>query len=416
MLAPNGYSIPLRTGEPSDLGLSLVVDHYRRLFQVPPLLEALRNLDLIGLILFAPGLLLVTGGWKIKADAFDVLAKVAAHPSETVRETEPLGPPADQENGARPTVGEEPPVTSEDKKETYAAEKKKAEALGLMELGRRFVQWGYLWLFGVSLFFLFRMLIDSAMVRRPLLEPNLTASGLTFACVAMLVFLMSNVITHGPTLYESPVAAASAEKQPAQETSADILKQRGPGYPWFHVFSRKSDSPVKPITAIVAYLAIVVGMVLIGYRHFDNTHTGIAAATLYSAAAVSRPLHATDRSRRAGCIRPGPGHPIVSTAGGGRDPSRTDGRPDMVSIVLLPLWCSFYWRRGLLRFSVAVLVVLGLVAASLAFMPASLGSFTEQLRQTFGIGYVARPYIHGFWEGSLAPCAIRPPQFLLPYA
>ena len=33
--------------------------------------------------------------------------------------------------------------------------------------------------------------------------------------------------------------------------------------------------------AILSHLAIVIGMVLIGYRHFDNIRTGIAAATLY---------------------------------------------------------------------------------------------------------------------------------------
>ena len=33
--------------------------------------------------------------------------------------------------------------------------------------------------------------------------------------------------------------------------------------------------------AILSHLAVVIGMVLIGYRHFDNIRAGIAAATLY---------------------------------------------------------------------------------------------------------------------------------------
>ena len=33
--------------------------------------------------------------------------------------------------------------------------------------------------------------------------------------------------------------------------------------------------------AILAHLAVVIGMVLIGLRHYDNIRTGIAAATLY---------------------------------------------------------------------------------------------------------------------------------------
>src|SRR5580698_2443976 len=41
-------------------------------------------------------------------------------------------------------------------------------------------QAGYLWLFAATLWFLVRALIDPMMVRRPLLEPNLSVGGLTF--------------------------------------------------------------------------------------------------------------------------------------------------------------------------------------------------------------------------------------------
>ena len=73
-------------------------------------------------------------------------------------------------------------------------------------------------------------------------------------------------------------------------------------------------------------------------------------------------------------------------------------------LFLLPLWCSFYWRRGLLRFSLAVLVVLGLVAASLAFMPSSLGivSGTSSARPS-ACGTCEPADIRGFWEHALAP-------------
>ena len=82
---------------------------------------------------------------------------------------------------------------------SQSADRVKEVAEDMLELGRQLEQLGYLWLFVVGGFFLFRMLVDSAMVRRPLLEPNLSASGLTFACAAMLVFLMSNVIAPPPT-------------------------------------------------------------------------------------------------------------------------------------------------------------------------------------------------------------------------
>ena len=60
------------------------------------------------------------------------------------------------------------------------------------------VQGGYVWMFAISGFFLIRMLLDPVMVRRPLLEPNLSVSGLTFTGFSLLVFLMANVINGNP--------------------------------------------------------------------------------------------------------------------------------------------------------------------------------------------------------------------------
>ncbi len=143
-------------------------------------------------------------------------------------------------------------------------------------------------------------------------------------------------------------------------------------------------------------------MVLIGYRHFDNIHTGVAAATLYlllpyTANYTSRIDHVVPAALLVWAIqsyrRPVIAGILVGLAGG----------LIWYPLFLLPLWCSFYWRRGLLRFSLAVLIVLGIMAVSLAFMPRSLGSYTDQFRQTFGIWYVPAGDIRGFWEGALAP-------------
>ena len=57
---------------------------------------------------------------------------------------------------------------------------------------------GYIWLFVVSGLFMLRLLLDALMVRRPLLEPNLSVGGLTFLGVSLFAFLMANVITGRP--------------------------------------------------------------------------------------------------------------------------------------------------------------------------------------------------------------------------
>ena len=68
----------------------------------------------------------------------------------------------------------------------------------LVQGGPGLVQFGYQWMFAVGGLFLLRLLLDPVMVRRPLLEPNLNAGGLTFTGTAMLVFLIANVLANRP--------------------------------------------------------------------------------------------------------------------------------------------------------------------------------------------------------------------------
>ena len=54
---------------------------------------------------------------------------------------------------------------------------------------------GFLWLFAIGAVWLVRLLLDPTMVRRPLLEPNLTTGGLIFIGGSLFIFLMANVWT-----------------------------------------------------------------------------------------------------------------------------------------------------------------------------------------------------------------------------
>ncbi|MFM8495455.1 MAG: hypothetical protein ACKOEM_08000, partial [Planctomycetia bacterium] len=93
-------------------------------------------------------------------------------------------------------------------------------------------QMGYLWIFAVSGAFLLRMLFDSLMVRRPLLEPNLSVGGLVFLGISLLVFLLANVITNRPQRDDLAGAAAATKlEERATEVDADQLARLGPGYP-----------------------------------------------------------------------------------------------------------------------------------------------------------------------------------------
>ena len=292
-------------------------------------LWSVRNLDLIGLILLAPGLLFVI----------------------------------------------------------YGQEK---EALG-------YEQAGYIWLFSIDGLFLVRMLLDPMMVRRPLLEPNLSVGGMTFLGLSLLIFLMANVVTDRQSVKHFKVEAANAvaptdtaEPKPADQPVADQPERSppeqplvlyGPGYPWvFEIFQlptrflfetdnkaqsaasdqeRDSQRLIRLATvrtvAIFSHLAIVLGLVVVGYRHFDNIRTGIAAAVLYlllpytailtgqyMAVHVGQVYHVLLAALLVWAIvmyrRPLISGILLGSAIG----------MFYYPIFLLPLWCSFYWQRGAL--------------------------------------------------------------------
>jgi len=55
---------------------------------------------------------------------------------------------------------------------------------------------GYIWLFCIQGVLAMRLMLDSVMVRRPLLEPNLSSEGLTFSCVFLVFFVIAALIVN----------------------------------------------------------------------------------------------------------------------------------------------------------------------------------------------------------------------------
>ena len=55
---------------------------------------------------------------------------------------------------------------------------------------------GYAWLFCIQALLVVRLILDVVMVRRPLLEPNLSSEGLSFACVFLVLFLIAALVVH----------------------------------------------------------------------------------------------------------------------------------------------------------------------------------------------------------------------------
>ncbi|MGA2797168.1 MAG: hypothetical protein ABSE63_06310 [Thermoguttaceae bacterium] len=266
------------------------------------------------------------------------------------------------------------------------------------------VQGGYVCLFGISGFFLIRLLIDPIMVRRPLLEPNLSVSGLTFTGVALLVFLMANIVKNPPERLESYLAKQAA---PAQDS---------PGLKFFYQFAGFSSKAMIRVdgtqpevfrqqeirvasarsTAILGHLAVIIGMVLVGYRHFDNIHTGVAAATLY--------LLTFYTSQITGQVdHVVPAALLVWAVVAYRRPMIAGVFMGIaVGVIyypwfLLPLWCGFYWRKGVVRFLIGVVLALAVMITWLALSTGTWETFWPQLRLMLGFRNPLEVVSSGFW-------------------
>jgi hypothetical protein len=295
---------------------------------------------------------------------------------------------------------------------------------------------GFAWIFAVSLAFLLRMLFDSVMVRRPMLEPNLTTGGLVFLGSSLLVFLLANVVNSKPHKQdvESVAAAArlrdpSAQRDPAEaggpvtagdpaaKRDADQLARFGPGYPLLFLlpqistqrFFAHAAEPVPDeasrraiyettarVMAILSQLAIVIGMVVIGWKHFESIKLGIAAAVLY----LLLPYTAWMNSSVDHVL---PGALVLWAVAAYRRPFVAGLLLGLAigtmyyPVFLLPLWCSFYWERGVRRFAAGVTSALLVLVAALWLTSPDATAFLAQLRQMFGWIYPTDVQLEGFW-------------------
>src|ERR1051325_2810495 len=107
---------------------------------------SVRNLDLVLLILLAPGLLMVNQARE------ETAASASQHHLAAAPASEADATPLDE-------AAQRPPATA-------------PSGVTKLSLRDQVAYAGYLWLFAVSLIWLVRMLADPTMVRRPLLEPN----------------------------------------------------------------------------------------------------------------------------------------------------------------------------------------------------------------------------------------------------
>jgi hypothetical protein len=294
----------------------------------------------------------------------------------------------------------------------------KANALSVQRLG-------FEWLFAISALLMLRLLLDSAMVRRPLLEPNLNAAGLSFLASSLLFFMMANVLTGQTSPADmSPAMAAPTEvPAPVKGPGDDAFETQGPGFRLLYSLPRIStqtvvagtekappETPAEEeqqrqhvgvitarVMAILSHVLIVAGLVFIGARHFGNVTAGIAAATIYlllpyTASWSGKVTHALPAALLVWAIvlyrRPFFAGILIGLASG------TIYYP----IFLVFLWCSFYWERGEKRFIGGVLISIAALVLTLYFTTESIELFLRQVWQMFGVRLPKTQNLRGIWR------------------
>jgi hypothetical protein len=462
---------------------------------------SVRNLDLLLVILLAPGLLLVAEGYKTELSAMAALAaarqEVAAPDStaggasvpDGARDAGPAAEPSDAAGAAADSamasgaVQDGQPDDVHDGRKVHrdavtdtaqVTDKEQSVAQNQLRTGTTIERIGYIWLLVTGMFLLIRSLVDSTMVRRPLLEPNMTTGGLIFSCCSLFVFLMANVVTSRPTA-DDLLGPSSAERLISRQITDD-LDRHGPGYalmftlpslptvksdlgltrqpvdspsprvrnweyrpsaeqspvvvaaefleiaPGSQIRLRKPDggelsiaqqdlseadqafvakirafTTIAKLVAILSQLAIVVGIIAVGFWHFNNVKMGVGAATLYlvlpyTSQMTGRVDHVLPSAMLVWAVfcyrRPLLAGMFLGLAVG----------IIYYPLFLLPLWLSFYWQRGLLRFTVGTVSVLAVMVLLLVFVSPDAAAFWQCFKKMFGLMPPQMENLDGIWR------------------
>lgn len=354
---------------------------------------SVRNLDLVLLILLGPGLLMVNQAWRLPLkDAWNMDAETEAE------EAAPAA--ADGVAAAAPSTSEPPASAS-----SANAERSRSTAY-----------LGYLWLLSVSGLWLARLLLDPTMVRRPLLEPNLTNGGLIFLGCALFLFLMANVITSRPSSTDLKGAKGAQALLQMHDTTGERdrpeeYRRFGPGYYFLHLLPSIPTHPfvranhaspdrvyelVAKVMAIASHLAVVLALVTIGYWHFENLKMGIGAAVLYlmlpyTAQMTGHVDHVLPSALLVWAVvlyqRPALAGIFVGLA----------LSVFYYPLFLIPLWVSFYWLRGLGRFTLGLLGSIAVMVLSVVLVSKDLPSFWLKFQPMFALWVPVTSDLKGIW-------------------
>ncbi|MGL4420353.1 MAG: hypothetical protein ACRCZF_06795, partial [Gemmataceae bacterium] len=201
---------------------------------------------------------------------------------------------------------------------------------------------GYVWLLSACGYWFVRCLLDLAAPRRSLVRANLSFDGLAWFGGTLFLSLGIIAISKSADPFE-PVGKIPATISSVTETTTTMVQNA-------QVSDRFTARQwVERSLAVAAHLAVVLGLVCIGGRHYRDWETGLGMGTLYlllpfTAYLFGQMHHVLPTALVIWSVymyrQPGWAGLLLGFAAGSA----------FFPIVLFPVWWHFYWNRGGTRF------------------------------------------------------------------
>ena len=273
----------------------------------------------------------------------------------------------------------------------------------------RWLWFGYLWLLLGSVYFFFRCVFDLVLVQRPALAPNLQIGGLAWLAGALLVCLLAIAYRQAerqinPMPTSGSMVSPTPLLQPTGQTMFAVV-----------VLWRVWPAGAVTVLAFASHIVVLVGMVLIGWRHYQDLAAGMAAATFYlllpyTGVSVGQVHHVLPMAL------------FLGTLVAYRWPMVTGGILGIATaatyfpLFVLPIWLSFYRERGTGRFLTAFLLGLTIALVNIGLTLERHDELDQSIRLAMDSAAwqpwkVPPSTVEGFWTG--VPWAYRIPVFLV---
>lgn len=194
------------------------------------------------------------------------------------------------------------------------------------------------------------------------------------------------------------------------ESSAPSVENKGENnvdsYNRLHDQRNSEDDPnhIAPLDEIfliafiiLAQLGVVLGLVSVGHCHFGNLKTGLAAAMVYLLLPYVNQLPGSLENVLPGML-------LVLAVAIYRRPIFSGfliglaGSLVFYPFFLLPLWIGFYLKRGLHRFIIGVVSAVMIMGILLMLSSADYGTYAEQLGAMFGWHSMFLVTPTGLWD------------------